>query len=174
MKKILLALVAVFMVSVNAMAGLDIKVTKGDKKFFKTAQGGAIVEFVWDGATYDKKEPLGNHFGNLKELMNVAMEGFTDTFNDKCKKVKVVGSKDEAQYKFTMKIENMDQYYKVMGFIPGNATKVWGVMTITDIQTGEELVVIDVNEVDGGANPNPTGSFSDCFEELAEQVAKLK
>ncbi len=174
MKKFLFALVAMCMISMNAMAGLDIKVTKGDKKFFKTAAGSAVVEFVWDGATYDKKEPLGKHFSNLNELMDLALKGFTETFNDKCKKVKVEGDLKDAQYKFTMKITNMDQYYKVMGFIPGNATKVWGTMTITDAGSGEELVVIDVDEVDGGANPNPNGSFCDCFEELAEQVAKLK
>ena len=68
----------------------------------------------------------------------------------------------------------MDQYFKVMGFIPGNATKVWGTMNVTDLQTGETIAVIEVKEVNGGANPSPNGSFSDCFEELAKQIVKLK
>lgn len=47
-------------------------------------------------------------------------------------------------------------------------------MTVTDLSTGDVLAVIEVAEVDGGSNPSPDGSFSDCFEELAKQVAKLK
>lgn len=68
----------------------------------------------------------------------------------------------------------MDQYFKVMGFIPSNATKVWGTLTVIDLSTNTVIAVVEVNEVDGGANPSYDGTFSDCFEELAKQVTKLK
>ena len=157
-----------------AMAGSDIKVLEGNKKFLKGAEGNAVLVFNWEGATFDNKQPLTEKFTDLENLKNVAWKGFAETFNEKSKKVKVVREEADAKYKFTMDVKNMDQYFKVMGFIPGNATKVWGTMTVTDLSTGETIAVIEVTEVNGGANPSPDGSFSDCFEELAKQVAKLK
>lgn len=174
MKKYLLTLLLVLVGCLTAMAGSDIKVTEGNKKFLKTAEGNAVLVFDWDGATFDNKEPLTSKFSNLEELKKVAWNGFAETFNEKSKKVKVVADEANAKYKFAMKVTNMDQYFKVMGFVPGNATKVWGTMTITDLSTGEVLAIIEVKEVNGGANPSPDGSFSDCFEELAKQVSKLK
>lgn len=174
MKKIVLLFLMLAVVSISAMAGSDLTVIQGDKKFMKAADGNAVIEFVWDGATYDYKQPLAEKFENLEELKNVAWNGFAETFNKKSKKVKIVSDAAGARYKFVMQVKNMDQYFKVMGFIPGNATKVWGTMNVTDLQTGETIAVIEVKEVNGGANPSPNGSFSDCFEELAKQIVKLK
>lgn len=173
MKKILFLLVALVS-SLTASAGLDISVTQGDKKFFKTAEGNAVLELLWDGATYDGKMPLEEKFTNLSYLKKVAYNGFEETFNDKSKKFKIVKDQSAAKYKITMKVSKMDQYFKVMGFIPGNATKVWGTLTVTEIATGNVVLVVNVDEVDGGANPSPDETFSDCFEELAEQLTKLK
>lgn len=176
MKKLILMMLFVILNSVVALAGSDIKVTSGNAKFLKNAEGNAVLVFDWDGATYDNKQPLTEKFTNLEELKKVAWNGFTETFNEKSKKVKVVPNEQgkTAKYKFSMKVTNMDQYFKVMGFIPGNATKVWGTLTVTDLSNNETIAVISVTEVDGGANPSPDGSFSDCFEELAKQVSKCK
>lgn len=108
----------------TAMAGSDIKVTEGNKKFLKTAEGNAILVFDWEGATFDNKEPLASKFSNLEELKNVAWNGFTETFNEKCKKVIIVADETNVKYKSAMKVTNIDQYFKVIGFVPGNATKV--------------------------------------------------
>lgn len=173
MKKITFTLIAVLCALTSAFAS-DIKVIKGDKKFFKTASGNAVLEFVWEAAQYDNKMALEEHYANLENLKRVAWDGFVETFNEKCKTVKVVKNTTDAKYKMTMKVENMDSYTKVMGFVPAPATKVWGIFTITDIASGEVLIEIIVDEVDGGANPSPDGTFSDCFEELGKQVSKLK
>ena len=157
------------------MAGLDIKVVQGDKKFFKTAEGNAVLDFHFENAKYDNKKPLSEKFGDVANVKKIALNGFTETFNDKSKRIKVVeDNKAGAKYKFTFEVSNMDQYYKVMGFIPGNATKVWGKFTVTDIETNQVMVVIDVDEVDGGASPSPDETISDCFEEVATQLNKLK
>ena len=173
MKKITLTLIAILCVFLSTFAS-DINVIKGDKKFFKTASGNALLEFVWEGAQYDNKMALEEHYSDLENLKKVAWNGFVETFNAKSKTVKIVKNAADAKYKMTMKVVNMDSYFKVMGFIPAPATKVWGGFTITDIATGEVLVEINVKEVDGGANPSPDGTFSDCFEELGKQVSKLK
>lgn len=174
MKKYLLTMVMCFAVCMCAMAGSNIKVTQGDKKIFKTASGNAVVEFVWDGATYDNKQPLTEKYNNLEELKPIAWKGFQNAFNKSCKKVKVVEDAADATYKFTIKVTNMDQYFKVMGFVPGNATKAWGTLTITDVKSGQVLVEGTFSGIDGGANLSPDGTFEDCFEEVARQVARLK
>lgn len=174
MKKILLSLVAVFFTCNCAFAGLDIKVTQGDKKFFKTNAGNAVLDFKFDNTKYDNKMPLAEKFDDVAKVKKIALNGFTETFNDKSKGIKVVENNADAQYKFTFEVTNMDQYFKVMGFIPGFATKAWGTFTVTDIKSGEALVVVDVDEVDGGASPSPDETISDCFEEIAKQLNKLK
>ena len=73
----------------TAMAGSDIKVTEGNKKFLKTAEGNAILVFDWEGATFDNKEPLASKFSNLEELrsclkfiQNSFMGSFQSVFLD--------------------------------------------------------------------------------------------
>lgn len=173
MKKLILIIALGLAAAATALAS-DLNVTSGNKKFFKTAQGGVFLEFIWDGATYDGKMPLEEKFTELEAWKKTAWAGFKEEFDDNCKKAKIVSDIAEANYKITMKVTKMDQYVKVMGWIPAPATKVWGTLTITDVQTGEVLLTAEVEEVDGGANPVPEGTFSDCFEELGEQVADLK
>lgn len=174
MKKYLFTVLLALVGSLTAMAGLDIKVIEGDKKFMKSASGDVVLVFDWEGATYDNKMPLESQFTDLERLKPHAWYGFVEVFNEKAKNMKIVKDEAAAKYKFAMKVTNMDRYIKVMGFVPGPATKVWGTLTVTDLSNGEVIAVIQVTEVDGGANPSPDGSFSDCFEELAKQMTKLK
>lgn len=173
MKKIIMTLVLCIS-CMCAYAGLDIKVANGDKKFFKNTEGKAIVEINWDGATFDGRMSLAEKFGDMTDYAAASKNGFTESFNDESKKLKVVQEAKDAQYKFTIQITKVDQYFKVMGFVPGNATKIWGTLIVTDIATGQQLVEVIIDEVDGGASPSPTETFSDSFEELAEQLTKLK
>lgn len=173
MRKLSLFIALAIVFCLKSFAG-DLKVVEGDKKFMKTLEGNAVLVFDWENATYDNKMPLSEYFKDLEVLKNVAYNGFVEVFNEKSKKVKVVEDEADAQYLFSMKVDNMDRYIKVTGFIPGPATKVWGTMTVSVIATGEVLAVINVKEVNGGANPSPDGSFSDCFEDLAKQMVKLK
>ena len=173
MKKIFMAVVMLSMVSIAAMAS-SFKVVEGDKKFFKTAEGNALLEFVWDGATYDGKKPLTDHFRDLSSLEKIGWQWFRDKFNDRCKKVQVVEGTNDVKYKFTIKVTKMDQYYKVFGFVPGNATKAWGTLTITDAASGATLLVVEFKEIDGGANPSYDATFGDCFKAIAKQLSNIK
>lgn len=176
MNKIILTLVVCFTATVYAMAGSDLKVTQGDKKFFKTASGTAVMELIFDNATFDDKMPLAQNekFKDMDNVKKISAEAFKGEFNKKVKNVSVIDDVSSAKYKFTFNISKMDQYFKVMGFIPSPATKVYGTLTITDNATGEVLVVINVDGADGGANPSPDGTIEDCFRDLAKQMAKLK
>lgn len=175
MKKTLLTLALLCVACISAFAG-GIKVTGGDKKIFKHISGNAVLEFIFDNATFADKMPLqeDSRFQDIEHVKEVAMNGFKQDFNDECENVKVVDSAADAQYKITLKVTKMDQYVKITGFIPAPATKTWGVMTISDLKTGEILTTVEVNAVNGGANPSPDGCISDSFEELGEKVGGLQ
>ena len=160
-------------VSMYAMAGSDLKVVNGNKKFIKENRGNAILEFNYDDATYDGKEPLTNKFPDIENLKKLSWDGFVEEFNDRCKTVKVVRGEKDAQYKILIKITKIDQIFNVMGIIPGHCIRAWGTVTITDIKTNGTMLTLEIDEIDGGANPSPDGAYSDCFEELGKQMSKL-
>ncbi|MBQ0073729.1 MAG: hypothetical protein KBT34_06005 [Prevotella sp.] len=170
MKKLFFALCALLF-SITAMAGSDIEVTQGDEKFFKKTDGTATCVFIWDGATYDGRMALSKKFKNLATLKKASYNAFVEEFNKKSKHIQIV--KGKAKYKITIRIKKIDQYFKVTGIVPANATKMWGTLTVTN-SAGKKLLVATIDEVDGGSNRDPVGTFEDCFEDLGKQVAKLK
>ena len=173
MKKKFFLLVLMALTTLCAFAGSDIKVIDGNKKFLKKAAGEAHLTIDWSEATYDYQMPLADKFSDLQNYTDAAYRGFIESFNEECSKVQIAPSSQNAKYLFKIKVNNIDQYIKVFGFVPGPATKMWGTLEVIDLETQQTIVVISIKEVDGGASPSPYESFSDCFEELAEQVADL-
>lgn len=173
MKRTLLtAIMAVAAVAV--FAGNPLKVKEGNKKFFKTAEGGALLEIIYDGATYDDRMPLTEKYDDMKNKTKISYNGFVEEFNDECKKVKIVTKKEDANYKITVKVTKVDEFINVMGFIPGPCIRVWGTVTITDVRDGSTLLLVDIDEIDGGSAPTTDRAFNDTFGELGERIAKLK
>lgn len=174
MKRILITLCLTILTTAFALAGSDIKMKSGDAQIMKTAEGNAVVTVVIDDAQYDNKMPLREKFSDLDNFKKVAEAGFTETFNDKSKNVKIVKNQDGAKYEFIINVLNVDQYIKVTGFIPSPATKIWGTLQIKEVATGKLLFEGEFAKINGGANPSPDGTISDSFEELAKQTVKLK
>ena len=172
MKKILLSLIALAFAFNYAAAG--VKTKSGDKKFFKTATGTAVLDIKFDNAKYDNKMDLSEKFTDIDGLKKIAISGFTETFNEKSKGIQIV-KEEGAKYVFRFDVTNMDQYWKTFGvIIPGFSTKVWGTFKVIDSATNEEVLVVSVDEVDGGASPDARETLSDSFEEVAKQLFKLK
>ncbi len=171
-----LAILALFVCAFACVsfAGSGIKYASGDKKFFKTAEGSALLEFVWDGATYDGRCPLRQEWPDLDQYIFKARDGFLQDFTKKSKKVTITEKASEAKYKIVIRITNVDRYIKVMGFIPGPSTKVWGTIVISDKATGEELLKVNLDEVEGGASPSPFESMSDTFELIGAKLPSFK
>ena len=157
-----------------AFAGNPLSVKEGNKKFFKTAEGGALLEIIYDGATFDDKMPLTEKYDDMKNKKKISYDGFVEEFNDECKKVKIVTKKEDANYKITVKVTKVDEFLNVMGFMPGPCIRVWGTVTITDVQDGSTLLRVEIDEIDGGSAPNIDRAFNDTFGELGERLAKLK
>ncbi len=169
MKKLFL-LFAMLISVLTASAGdkvLDLE--KGELASLKTG-GNVAVVFNFDGAMYDMKETLAAHYSNLAELIAKVPFNFTEGFNDKCKKSKIVDSAD-AKYIITIKVDNMDCYYKVVSFVPGHVTKVWGTATIKDNTTDDTIAVINITECAGSRDFTIDDSFGKCFISLGEKLA---
>lgn len=169
MKKIFL-LFAMLLGVLTASAGEKVLTLEQGELTSLKAGGNVAVVFNFDGAMYDMKEPLSAHYNNLAELTAKVPFNFTEGFNDKCKKSKVVDSAD-AKYTIAIKADNMDCYYKVVSFVPGHVTKVWGTAAIKDNTTGETIAVIKITECAGSRDFTIDDSFGKCFISLGEKIA---
>ena len=173
MKKVLMTM-CMMLVGMAAFAGNPLKVTGGDKKFFKTAEGGAVLEISFDGASFDGKMPLTKKYSDVPEKRKISYDGFVEEFSEKCKSVQIVKSAKEAKYKISIKVTKIDEFTNVMGWVAGPCIRVWGTLTITDIKGGAPLLVVDIDEIDGGSATSTNGAFEDTFNELGKRIAKLK
>ena len=173
MKRLLIMAVLV-MVATVTFAANPLKVLNGDKKFFKNAEGTVFLEVIYDGATFDDKMPLTEKYDNMEEKTTISYNGFIEEFSERNNKLQFVKTEEEATYKITIRVTKVDEFINVMGFIPGPCIRVWGTFTVTDAKSGETLLVVDIDEIDGGSAPTTDRAFNDTFGKLGEKIAKLK
>ena len=157
-----------------AFAANPIKVVSGDKKFFKSAEGNVYLEVKYEGASFDDKMPLTEKYDNMESKTTISYNGFIEEFTDNNKKMKFVTTESEATYKMTIQVTKIDEFINVMGWIPGPCIRVWGTLTVTDVKSGESLLVVEIDEIDGGSAPTTDRAFNDAFGKLGEKIAKLK
>ena len=168
----LMAFVTLF--AVVAFAGNPIKVVSGDKKFFKNAEGNILLEVKYDGASFDGKMPLTEKYADIDAKTTISYNGFVEEFSDRNDDLIFIKDEAEAKYKMTIQVTKVDEFINVMGFVAGPCIRVWGTLTVTDIKTGESLVVVEIDEIDGGSAPTTDRAFNDTFGELGQKIAKLK
>lgn len=173
MKRILLMTFVTLFATVTFAAN-PLKVVSGDKKFFKNAEGKVFLEVKYDGATFDGKMPLTEKYDDIDAKTTISYNGFIEEFSDKNSKFKFVKDEAEATYKITVNVTKVDEFVNIMGFIPGPCIRVWGTLTVTDVKTGESLLIVEIDEIDGGSSPTTDRAFNDTFGELGKTIAKLK
>ena len=157
-----------------AFAANPIKVVSGDKKFFKSAEGNVYLEVKYEGASFDDKMPLTEKYNDMESKTTISYNGFIEEFKDNNKKMDFVTTESEANYKITIQVTKIDEFINVMGWIPGPCIRVWGTLTVTDVKSGESLLVVEIDEIDGGSAPTTDRAFNDAFGKLGEKIAKLK
>lgn len=173
MKKVFVTM-CMMLIGMAAFAGNPLKVTSGDKKFFKTAEGGALLEINYDGASFDGKMPLTDKYSDIPGKCKISYNGFVEDFSRNSKNVQIVKNASEAKYKISVKVTKVDEFINPMGWVVGPCIRVWGTLTITDIKGGAPLLVVDIDEIDGGSATSTDGAFEDTFNELGKRIAKLK
>ena len=173
MRRFIMSVLLTIMCSFFAFAG-GVKYLNGNKKLFKTAEGGMLLEISFEGATYDYSCPIEEQWPDIDHYAFKARDGFIQDFRENFKKVYITENKSEAKYSISIKIDNVDMYVKVMSWVPGPAIKVWGTLVITDAASGEELLKLKLKELCGGASPSQHEAMSDTFELLADELKKFK
>lgn len=160
--------------AVIAFAANPLKVINGDKKLFKTAEGTYLLEVIYDGASYDGRMALTEKYADIPSKTKISYDGFIEEFSERNKKVTFVKTAAEAKYRMTIKVTKVDEFINVMGFIPGPCIRVWGTLTVTDTNSGETLLTVNINEIDGGSAVSTDRAFNDTFGELGKRIAKMK
>lgn len=161
------------LLAINVFAANPLKVKDGDKKFFRKAKGECLLEVVYTGASFDGKMPLTEKYSDMDMKTTISYDGFVEEYNDCNKKLPIVKDEATANYKITIQVTKVDEFVNIMGFIPGPCIRVWGTLTVTDLKDGSTIVVVDINEIDGGSAPTTDRAFNDTFGELGKKIAKL-
>ena len=172
MKKVFITLIMALL-AVNVFAANPLKVKDGDKKFFRKAKGECLLEVVYTGATFDGKMPLTEKYQDIDNKTTVSYEGFVEEYSERNSALPIVKDGANAKYKITIQVTKVDEFVNVMGFIPGPCIRVWGTLTVTDMENGTTLLVVDIDEIDGGSAPTTDRAFNDTFGELGKRIAKL-
>lgn len=161
------------LLAINVFAANPLKVKDGDKKFFRKAKGECLLEVVYTGASFDGKMPLTEKYSDMDMKTTISYDGFVEEYNDCNKKLPIVKDEATANYKITIQVTKVDEFVNIMGFIPGPCIRVWGTLTVTDLKDGSTIVVVDIDEIDGGSAPTTDRAFNDTFGELGKKIAKL-
>ena len=172
MKKVFITLIMALL-AVNVFAANPLKVKDGDKKFFRKAKGDCLLEVVYTGASFDGKKPLTEKYDDIDNKTTISYEGFVEEYSERNNNLPIVKDAATAKYKITIQVTKVDEFVNIMGFIPGPCIRVWGTLTVTDIQDGTVLLVVDIDEIDGGSAPTTDRAFNDTFGELGKRIAKL-
>lgn len=161
------------LLAINVFAANPLKVKDGNKKFFRKAKGECLLEVVYTGASFDGKMPLTEKYSDMDMKTTISYDGFVEEYNDCNKKLPIVKDEATANYKITIQVTKVDEFVNIMGFIPGPCIRVWGTLTVTDLKDGSTIVVVDIDEIDGGSAPTTDRAFNDTFGELGKKIAKL-
>ncbi|MBR4389167.1 MAG: hypothetical protein IKT00_08315 [Prevotella sp.] len=169
MKKYVLTL-SLLLMCVSAFAG-SVKVTKGKTSGFKE-NANASISFQWDGAKWDRGEPLQQHWGNdYERLKQVGESSFIQGFNEKSKKLMI--EEAEGQYRMVVKIVSLDSFFSVMSFVPGHKHKVDAIITIYEVSTDSLICEIKTDEFEGGRDFSYDDSYAECMGDLGKKISKM-
>lgn len=158
-------------VSCVTFAGSPVK--KGNKKFLKE-EGTVQMVFDWKDAKHDKKESLEKYWEKddvkYEQRVKDAESNIIKGFNEKSKKLKAVTSAG-ADYTMKIKVENLDYYFSVMGWVPGHVYKIWATVTVTD-KAGATVCEMYYDEFAGGRDFVPYDAYTEMAEDFGKALAK--
>lgn len=172
MKKFLVMAALVILGCTTMMAKDSVKITEGSFASLKDGGTGYVVIDMKD-TKFDNKKPLrkDERFMMVDEQIPECTSEFVREFNEHAKKFRMVEKAADAQYKFDVKITNLDTYVNVMSFKGGVGIKLWGTITVTKKATGEKIAVITLDEEDNSGFTYQV-ALEEAFEGIAKNIAK--
>lgn len=164
---VLIFALAIFTIMISA-AGDEVKVVEGTARALK-APVTALVEFDWDGATWDNGISLEEQWGkDYAQICSESEATFIAQFNKKNKKgLQLSDSIEDSDVEVVVKITNADKHWNW-----GMATTIWGTITVKD--KGRVVLKVRLNEVEGEGDNSADDSVARCFLEIANKFAKVK
>ncbi len=169
MKKLLLTFI-VLLCSTVMFAG-PLKKTSGDDKCF-SENATAVLSIDLSNTTFDKKQSFMTWCGkDYEERVSVSKKGFTESFNQNSKGLKITDSESEAKYKIVIDVKNFQRKSASFGWGRFHV-KIYGTLTVIDIATGETVCAYSVDGVSGGDDFNETERFEKSFSELGKVLLK--
>lgn len=177
MKKIISTL-CLMLVCMSTFAGNPFKIAFGKEnaKALMKEAAVAVVEFDWNGTMYDKKITAKEKFGGDYDfVVKDCQQKFVSAFNEASKGLRLTTEVcGDAKYKMRVQVSNLDSYLAVMSFAPRNEAKMWGHVTLTDVATGEKMLVVDVDEAEDGQDFVWRECFGKTFAQMAKRLVKVK
>ena len=153
----------------------DFEVTSG-KKTWKSAlkkRTTMTLTIDWSKCEYDEDMPVEEKWeDDYDEIVDYCLEKFTEKFNDKTKRLKIDEESNEAAYKMTIKMTNVDSFFSVMDIrMPGYKARISGSVKVVEIETGETVLQAEFDELKGGRDFVHNECYGKAFEDLAKELA---
>ena len=164
-------LTVIIMTLLCTTAFAKVKITSGSAAFLKE-EATAVIEFDYSEAAWEEDQSYKTWCGeDFNTRVQLSKESFIFAFNKNSKKLKINDGGNDAKYRITFKVENMEQ--KVGGNWGQFYVRCYGTITVQDIATGETVCTINVNKEGGDTDYVPNDRISSCFSEIGKRVAKL-
>lgn len=185
MKKLFISLLLA-MACITASADNPIRIVSRSAGFKSMMKETAIVCLVmdWSEATYDNEISVKEKFGEDLDYIIITdcYVNMLAGFNEHSKGLKMQLEEEGAKYKMLIKVERVD--WRVMpiavgwgwhGFNAGaNEGQIWGDIVIANVETGDIMAEIRIDEAEEGYDTTRDGCFGKTFYLVGKKVAKLK
>lgn len=168
MKKIIITMFLTIVGCITVMAGDEIKVINGNASVLKE-KSVALVEFDWEGATWDNEKSLEEQWSNdYATIISESEATFIAQFNKKNKKgLQLSDSIEDSPITISVKITNADKHWSW-----GMVTSIWG--TIAVLKDGQEVLKVKLTKIEGEGDNSADDSVARCFLEIANKFVKVK
>ena len=177
MKKFISTLI-MMVVCVSMFAGNPFRIKEGKQnaKSLMKENTIAVVEYDWSGAMYDRKMSAKDKFeADYDFVVSNCESSFVTGFNGESKGLRLSNEANEnAKYKITLKVTNLDSFFAAMRFVPRHEAKMWGTITVTSMATGEKVLEATINEAEDGCDLVWRECFGKTFAEMGKNLTKLK
>ena len=160
----------------------DVAVLGGTPAFLKQDKK-VFVELDFSNCIVEDK-PLDDYLAGRGEDfvrdwpddVNQIANDFIIFFNKRCKPMKAVENKNDAEYILTVHILQMETGYfnPIVTARWSSGAALWGIAEFTDSNSGSPELVLSLNEVRGFTNYSETVRISIAFGEFARRMGKLK
>ena len=171
MKKTLLTIMLAFL-ALNVFAGKGniVKLLSGSTDVFNE-NAVAVLEMDYNGTRWEEDDDYKEWSGSdYEERVRLSKDAFTQSFNATSRGLKI-GTDEAAKYKIVFKVTNLEQHQDLRGGKWGQMVMyVTGQIDVVDIETGKNVLCLQLIEVRGFRDLIMTDRIKKAFSIVAERL----